>query len=105
MIFKYQKPQEEFISLGHALREIYDFQLNDSDWATHNMIERYWKILSYRLIRKYNQLREKGREQAREQYSQLILFRNPWLESIKNHSTGGMNFPTPTIYYKGDDHV
>lgn len=89
---KHRKPPEPFtsspFSLGQALKELYSWYLPPAEQAKFYLIERYWKLLSYRLIKEYNRLDHKRRTEGVKHTNQLfanrIYNRNPFLELAKN---------------------
>ena len=83
--------------MSEALKEIYEFSLNDKDSALLYMIEKYENKISQRLKAKRDHLKEKGREQGRLVFKDLFYKDNPLLKIIQKDSYCGSSYPVPVI--------
>jgi hypothetical protein len=84
-----------------VLKELYEFYLDEKDQATCSLIERYWKILPYKFIKKYNNLQCKGKTQGKKQLEFLTYQDNPFLNLIKNPSCSD-KYTSIYIKYQND---
>jgi hypothetical protein len=95
---RYRRPPDPFVSVAQTLKDLYGFWLEPRDQAEFDLIERYWKIVSYRKIRRWNQLREKGKTQP-SPLEKIWNAQNPWLELLeKQDPMPGKYIPIPLIY-------
>lgn len=86
--------------MANILKELYGFWLNEADQAKYDLIKRYWKTVSYRLIKEWNVLRAKGFKQGVERLSLLISIKsNPLLRMLpKKEPFFGSYYPVPLVY-------
>lgn len=102
---RYRKPYNKIDTndragwLMRCLTELYSFYLEPEDRSKHDLIEKYYKVVSYRLIREYNALQAKGLEQGAARFQDLIYRENPFFKLLKNDSSWqGKYVPVPLQY-------
>jgi hypothetical protein len=65
------------------LKSLYDCYLDGQDSIYCQLVERYWKIVSYQKIRRYNDLQEKGKKQAETMWTNFLApSHNHFMETI-----------------------
>lgn len=88
----YEKPQDEpvtFANMASVLKELYDYVYLDEEAAFMRLVERYWKLLPYVKIKKYNQIKgnKAAKDRASELWKGLVYNRNPFLESCMDRKS------------------
>ena len=83
--------------MANILKEFYGFWLNEADQAKYDLIKRYWKTVSYRLIKEWNVLRAKGFKQGAERMKNLWYKDHPLLAAVPK-GFEGKYYPIPLVY-------
>lgn len=97
MIFNYKKPIEyDNRSISLILKDLYSFYLNEKDQKTIYLIERYWKVLPYKILRKYNSFQVKGKKQGDNILKDLVYANNPLLKLLLKDTSKGVLLPVLT---------
>lgn len=100
---KWNKPLEDkSTKMAEYLKDIYGFYLPPSEQKTLDLIERYWKKVSPRLIKKYHELNQKGKGQANF-LKDIVYSKNPFLEMVKNNHNNCIVYHPIKISYENKD--
>lgn len=95
-------------TLNEMFKEYYGCILSDKDRVHYDLIEKYWDKVSNRLKTQYTNLKEKGKENSKRIFTELIYSKNTLMSKIQKDDrwTGSVliNPYSYSIDYTGKGH-
>lgn len=90
-------------TMASILKELYSFYLEPKDQAKYDLISKYRRTVSYRLIKEYYRLHAKGTVALNPHLTNLIYEANPLLKMIPKQEFSGKYYPISLIYGEKPD--